>query len=263
MDGITIKEITKSINKIGKVMYDMQKDKKFKGTIVNYGVSVVKLDINYSYDYRILNLITISNLNDCNIAIELYNKISKTLKGIDFIVRYNESEEVPFKVIDRKKRQTREIRKESLQNGFDIVAINFQLNNKGKLILFGIANNYFVSEKFETLEKQLKEEISKNCDNVNIKNIEFYDNRDGIFKNKYFIKAKNWSELEEFFNIMKLKSKDHNLELLVEVDEDCEVSIFTNFGYKYGNIAIYDESSIIEESDFIKNYKDMINEFEL
>lgn len=35
MDGITIKEITKSINKIGKVMYDMQKDKKFKGTIVN------------------------------------------------------------------------------------------------------------------------------------------------------------------------------------------------------------------------------------
>lgn len=91
------------------------------------------------------------------------------MKGIDFIVRYNESEEIPFKVIDRKKRQTREIRKESLQNGFDIVAINFQLNNKGKLILFGIANNYFVSEKFETLEKQLKEEISKNCDNVNIK----------------------------------------------------------------------------------------------
>lgn len=30
MDGITIKEITKSINKIGKVMYDMQKDKKLR-----------------------------------------------------------------------------------------------------------------------------------------------------------------------------------------------------------------------------------------
>lgn len=263
MDNLNNQKITKSINKIGEVMHDMQKEKKFKGAKVNYDISTVKLDAYYSESYNILNFITVSNLNDSDIAIELYDRISKTLKGIDFIVRYNEFEELPFKIIDRKRRQTREIREESLNKEFDKSVINLQLNNKGKLILFRITDTYLIQEEFEELEKQLKKEISTNCKCVEIRNIELYNNRDKINEGECLVRAKNWLELEEFFNIMKLKNTDHDLELVVEINCEGDAIIFTNFEYIYEDIVMDDDSNIIEGSEFIKSYNNMNKEFKL
>lgn len=263
MDNVTMKEITKSINKIGKVLFEMQKEKKFKGAKVNYDISTIKSGIYHLDNYRMLNFITIRNLNDSKIAIELYDRISKTLKGIDFIVRYNEFEEFPLKIIDRKRRQTREIREKFLKKEFNKSLIKLQLNNKGKLILFRITDTYFIPEEFEELEKQLRKEISINCKCVEIRNIELYDNRDKINEGECLIRARNWSDLEEFFNIMKLKNRDHDLELIVEINCEGDALIFTNFEYMYEDIVMDDDSNIIEGSEFVKSYKNMNKEFKL